>query len=86
MCILCLLTQDLLPSNGLSHHTHSDVTGVTKGLHTILQSGAGRWTFSLSSDHCQESPIPTGHNVLRKENLQRVKGSGTYWFGADNGM
>lgn len=76
MCILCLLKQDLLPSNGLPRHTHWDVTGVTKGLHTILQPGAGSWTFSLPSDHCQESSIPIGHTVLRKENLQQVKDSG----------
>lgn len=76
MCILCLLKQDLLPSNGLPRHIRSDVTGVTKGLHTILQSGAGSWTFSLPSDHCLESSIPIGHTVLRKENLQQVKDSG----------
>ena len=41
MCILYFLTHGLLSSNGLSHHTLSDITRVTKGLYIILQSGAG---------------------------------------------
>ena len=73
-CILYLLTQGLLSSSGLSHHTLSDVTGVLRDctLFCSLEQEVGH-AVSLQI-RCLESPIPIGHTVIGKENLQQVKG------------
>lgn len=82
--ILYLLTQSLLSSNGLYHHTLSDVMWLRDcTLFCNLQQEVGEAVpLHIRS---LESPTAIGHGVPGKESLQQLRGlwAGSYsWLGA----